>query len=54
MVLCIFSRHTLKLYKGPDLDQEGGILGLISWSFWMNRGRDTFFRGIFGFSVLYD
>ena len=24
MVLYIFCRHTLKLYKGPDLDQERG------------------------------
>ena len=53
MVPCNFSRHTLKLYKGPDLDQEKGILGLVSWGFWMNCGRNTFFGGIIGFSVLY-
>ena len=53
MVPCIFNRHTLKLYKGPDLDRDMGNLGLVSWVFWVKCGRDTIFWGIFCFSVLY-
>ena len=51
MVPCNFSRHTLKLYKGPDLDQKKGILGLVSRGFGVNCGRGTFFGGASGFSI---